>query len=980
MRVVDLLAHYPDEDLDRLARDKVDEITNLRLPREVLIQEISAALSTLSYVAKVLAPARPPSYAILRHLMQAPDRKVMPQGFRQSVQALTDSMTAQAESGEGLSKDKQYTLYLHMLFAAWEDDGRVDRSEALLLAALRKELGIWTREHLLLEHHPMVRPIWDSERAYTDARNHLLATGLVLVHEGGYVLPEEVETQIRRAWGIDLADDAYRRLLDRLSGNQLHSALNAASLPLSGAKDARIERLVTALVPPAEVLDALHINEVKGLCRGLGLPVSAAKADLIDGVVRLFDSDLDLAPESPPTTPVPVMTEPEGSGAGRRRLQAPHRQAHGRPALRHVGGAEPASRRIESDRIERLLSSPWSERTLLDGLRRVDLVDLCRRLGVRVSGVKNELIDRLLEWAAEPEPVEAVGDDADRGQPSPPTMSAQGLESEGQQAPLARQPVEASSPEPIQPPEPHPPQPPPDLDLLRERFASLDPDELVVLALLRQARSLNEQEIERAARHHQLGWFLIKAHMAELIGRLREVGATPIRVRSTGGYNIYEWIGDHDDTTARLDQRAARDVIDALRQGVVPERHLDLLAVGQDVARQHLLSLLDQASQGRSVFKFLRGPYGAGKTFLCAWLREQALRTGFAVSTVRIGADQHLSDLPVFFSALVDGMRTPEKRDASALADLLESRLLALHRQTAAEHHLVAFDPAKREELAAFVERRLADELAALANLDPGFGQALKAFYRARVSGDQASAVAALSWIRGSRALPAAVLSGIGVRGHLTPEEVFPRVRALLEVIAGGHLRGLLLVVDEVELVRRFPHARQRERAYETLRLLIDECGENRLPACLLMCTGTDQLFEDERFGLPSYRALLQRVSPPQPHAGPPSVRQPILRLDPLDRDRLLQVALRVREIHGLAYGWNAEERVPLSVLERKVDDCTLFGEGQTGRLPRPFLRDTVHLLDLCEEQPELAAEDLLPTAVGDLSPTAESVLHALES
>jgi BREX system ATP-binding protein BrxC/D/SAP domain len=980
MRVVDLLAHYPDEDLDRLARDKVDEITNLRLPREVLIQEIAVALSTLSYVAKVLAPARPPTYAILRHLMEAPDRKVMPQGFRQSVQALTDDMTAQAESGEGLSKDKQYTLYLRMLFAAWEDDGRVDRSEALLLAALRKELGIWTREHLLLEHHPMVRPIWDSERAYTDARNHLLATGLVLVHEGGYVLPEEVETQIRRAWGIDLADDAYRRLLDKLSGNQLRTALNAASLPLSGAKDARIERLVKALVPPAEVLDALHINEVKELCRGVGLPVSAAKADLIDNVVRLFDSGLGLAPESAPATPVPVMTDPEArelDAAAFRRLldKLTVDLLYDMLAARslHRAGSK-------SDRIEHLLSSPWSERTLLAGLRRVDLVDLCRRLGVRVSGVKNELVDRLLEWAAEPEPVEAVGDDADRGQPSPPTMSVQRLESEGQQASSAREPGEAASAEAIQPPEPRPPQPPLDLDLLRERFASLEPDELVVLALLRQARSLNEQEIERAARHHQLGWFLIKAHMAELIGRLRGVGATPIRVRSTGGYNIYEWIGDHDDTTARLDQRAARDVIDALRQGVVPERHLDLLAVGQDVARQHLVSLLDQASEGRSVFKFLRGPYGAGKTFLCAWLREQALRTGFAVSTVRIGADQHLSDLPVFFSALVDGMRTPEKRDASALADLLESRLLALHRQTAAEHHMVAFDPAKREELAVFVERRLADELAVLANLDPGFGQALKAFYRARVSGDQASAVAALSWIRGSRALPAAVLSAIGVRGHLTPEEVFPRVRALLEVVAGGHLRGLLLIVDEVELVRRFPHARQRERAYETLRLLIDECGENRLPACLLMCTGTDQLFEDERFGLPSYRALLQRVSSPQPLAGPPSVRQPILRLDPLDRDRLLQVALRVREIHGLAYGWNAEERVPLAVLERRVDDCTLFGEGQTGRLPRPFLRDTVHLLDLCEEQPEVAAEDLLPTAVGDLSATAESVLHALES
>jgi hypothetical protein len=325
-------------------------------------------------------------------------------------------------------------------------------------------------------------------------------------------------------------------------------------------------------------------------------------------------------------------------------------------------------------------------------------------------------------------------------------------------------------------------------------------------------------------------------------------------------------------------------------------------------------------------------------------------------------------------------LQTPEKRDASALADLLESRLLALHRQAADENGILAFDPASRERLAPLVERRLAEELAALSDHDPGFGRALSGFYRARLGGDQTGASSALAWIRGSRALPAAALSAIGVRGQLAAEEVFSRVRALLKVIAGGRLRGLLLVVDEVELVRRFPHARQRERAYETLRLLVDECGENRLPGCLLLCTGTDQLFEDERYGLASYRALLQRVAPPQATAGAVSVRQPILTLDPLDRDRLLDVALRVRGIHGLAYDWDAEQRVPRAVLERKVDEWTLFGEGETRRLPRPFLRETVHLLDLCEERPDLPAEEFLATGMVHSRPAADSVLAALDS
>jgi hypothetical protein len=90
-------------------------------------------------VAKALAPSRPPTYAFLKLLLDAPDRQVSPQGFRESVLAKTDELTERAASGKGLRKDKNYPLYLRMLFAAWGDDGRVDRSEALLLGALRKD-------------------------------------------------------------------------------------------------------------------------------------------------------------------------------------------------------------------------------------------------------------------------------------------------------------------------------------------------------------------------------------------------------------------------------------------------------------------------------------------------------------------------------------------------------------------------------------------------------------------------------------------------------------------------------------------------------------------------------------------------------------------------------------------------------------------------------------------------------------------------
>ncbi len=971
LSIVGALSTYPDAALDRLARDKVDEVSNLRFPREVLIREIATALSSLSYVAKVLAPSRPPTYACLKLLMDASELQLPVNGFRRLVLAETDALTKRADDEKALPANKSYQLYRRMLFAAWEDDGRVDRSEALLLAALRTELGIWTREHLLLEHHSDVRPIWDSPTCYEEALKLLLSTGLIVIHEDFYALPQEVGSQIRRVWGIDLEDSAYEALLLNLRGRHLRRALEAAKLPLSGSKEERAERLIQSLVPPAEVLETLHILELKQLCRDLSLPSSGLKKDLISSVIDYFDTGLHLAQITGVPDPRPVLpAEPEPRVLNHSQLTLLLEQLRGDLLYDLLAAHRLRRSGPKAERIERLVRCPLSERTLLSDLRRTDLTELCKKLRIAISGVKEEIVDRLINWASfmSQQPVVALaerGGETEAATPAGPPANHVAPPSESGHRVMERSQEERAAA-------------PAGLSEIRERFGELEDDQQVILALLREAKSLTELEIERAAHNHGLSWFLTKAHMADLLAQLRQQGKNVLRVRGTGSANVYEWSRAADDHENGLERSAARDVIDALRQGVVPQRHLDLLAVGQDEARSHLTELFEHVEKGRSEFKFVRGAYGAGKTFLCSWLCERAFEHDFAISAVRIGPDQPLSDLPVFFSCLIDGLRTPEKRDGSALADILESWLLAVHQRTARLDAPAATGLEGERDLRSLVEVRIGEKLAQLADIDPGIAPALRAFYKARVEGNHDTAANALTWFRGSRLLAASALRSIGVRGQLTADEVFPRMRALLQVIAEGRLRGLVLVVDEIELVRRFPHARQREQAYETLRLLIDECGTNNLPGCLLICTGTDQLFEDERYGIKSYQALADRVENPRGTEGPASVRQPILLLDPLDSERLLEVAERVRDIHGSAYDWPAEERVPTAVLERVAREWTAFGAEEVGRLPREFLRNVVNLLDLCEERQDVPAESFLlePSTLRD---SASSVLALLQ-
>ncbi|TVM02704.1 MAG: hypothetical protein CV087_08980 [Candidatus Brocadia sp. WS118] len=945
MKILEILKKYSDAAIDQLAADKVDESANLRLPRTVIVQEIASALSSLTYVAGALAPSRPPTYAFIKLLLEAPDYRLPVEGYQEKVLHATKEMTTKAQSGKGLSAEKNYQLYINVLKNAWESGNEIDRSEALLLEALRKELGIWTREHLLLEHHPDVRRLWDGSSAYVSSRNHLLLTGLALTYENNYILAEEVALQIRRAWGIDLKKDTYERLLSGMKNEQLYKALEKTSLQVSGSKEERIQRLINALVPPSEFLDFLHIDELREYCRQNKIQVSGRKNEVISNIVDYFDRGEDLKANeekvvAPLLPPKPEERDLNNDVLSQLFQNLTYDQLHDVLAQSHLRTSG-----NKDEKVKRLVESPWSERSMLNRLRRIDLSDLCRKLGIQVSGVKNELIERLIEGAGtrfSETTVKAVEQDQESRLEAKTEKIA---EDTADVSEIVDSKIQTEHPVGFKE--------------ISKEFSELDEDEQIILALIKETKSLTEYDIERASRRHGLGWFLTKAHMSELTAKLRKSGKNPLRVRSVRSVNIYEWIGEKLTERVSIERRSARDVIDALRQGVVPDKNLDLLIIGQTKPRQHLKELLEEARNNKSPFKFIRGPYGAGKTFLCSWLREYALNNEFAVSTVNIGPDQPLSDLPIFFSGLINGLRTFEKRDSSALVDILESWLLNIHRKTAQIEGLTAFNASTEKKLTTIVERRVESELAYLADLDAGFAPALRAFYRARSKGDQVMGSTAVAWLSGSRSMSNRNLSEIGVKGYLEPNQVFPRIRALLEVIKGARYQGLLLLVDELELIRRFPHTRQREQALEILRLLIDESGKNGLPGCLLIFTGTDTFFEDDRAGLKSYEALAERVIVPNAPEGMISMRQPVITLEGLNHSKLLAVTGKVRDIHGIAYGWNSQERLPDEALEKLVQDWTAFGEESVSRKPRPVLRELINILDLCEENPGVSYAEL---------------------
>ena len=945
MKLIDIIEKYSDGAIDQIATDKVNESANLRLPRSIVIQEIAAALSSLSYVASALAPAKPPTYSFIKLIIDAPNHIVPVEGFQEKVLLTTEDMTLRAKSGQGLSSDKNYQLYINILKFAWESNLEIDTSEAQLLESLRTELGIWTREHLLLEHHPDIRQLWDNSNAYITALNHLLLSGLVLTYENNYAIADEVVIQIRRAWGIDLEKEDYLRMLNLIKNEQLHTPLNNIGLQLSGTKDVKINRILDALIPPSELLNFMSIEELREFCRINGMQISGKKAEVISNIIDYFDRGMDLkkntVKEEVPLIPV----KPEDKQLSREEFSKLLQNFTNDQLYDLLSHSYLKTSGNKEEKISRLVESNWSERSVLNRLRKVDMSDVCKKLGIQVSGIKNELIDRIIEGSHirySESTVKAVVEDQQSQAEAAVSVKDHEIKDITHIDNTQKQIL------------------PTGFQNIKIDYPNLDEDEQIILSLIKETKSLTEHDIERTSRLHGLGWFLTKAHMSQLVAKLKSQNKSPIQVRSVRSINIYEWQAEKEESSKILQKHDAREVIDAMRQGVVPDKNLDLVIVGHTKERAHLKDLLDEAKNNKSPFKFIRGPYGAGKTFLSSWLRELALNEEFAVSTVNIGPDQPLSDLPVFYSGLINGLRIPEKYDSCALADILESWLLTIHKKTAKIEGLKALDSATQKKLSEIVEKRVESELSFLSDLDSDFSPALRAFYRAKITNNPVLASTAIAWLSGSRAMSGKMLNEIGVRGYLESNQVFPRIHAILEVIKGSHYKGLLLVVDELELIRKFPHASQREQALNILRLLIDESGKNKFPGCFLVFTGTDTFFEDDRAGIKSYEALADRVSCPPTKDGITSVKQPVITLQGLDQTKLLTVISKIRDIHGIAYNWDAQKKFPDEILQKLVQDWTAFGEESVSRKPRPIIREFIHRLDLCEENPSISQEEFI--------------------
>ena len=132
-----------------------------------------------------------------------------------------------------------------------------------------------------------------------------------------------------------------------------------------------------------------------------------------------------------------------------------------------------------------------------------------------------------------------------------------------------------------------------------------------------------------------------------------------------------------------VDPRIADIIVESLRSGEVPREGLEHFATGID---RHVAALDEEFSRiasGRGRYRFLRGEYGAGKTFFLRYLGARARAQGFAAAYVRIAYPEVPLHKPVaLYRAICAGLGVHRKAEGG-LHDVLDQWLMQLTERVA---------------------------------------------------------------------------------------------------------------------------------------------------------------------------------------------------------------------------------------------------------------------------------------------------------
>lgn len=418
-----------------------------------------------------------------------------------------------------------------------------------------------------------------------------------------------------------------------------------------------------------------------------------------------------------------------------------------------------------------------------------------------------------------------------------------------------------------------------------------------------------------------------------------------------------------------MNEESKKLIIEQLRKGTVPEEGHYAFAVGIEPVLNEMIRNMDSVSKGdkKGNIKFLRGNYGCGKTFISKYTLSLAREKGFVTSFVVISPnDTQFHNFQVVYHKICQNFQSETSKSVGVLSDALD-RWFGIIEDTLISKENLSFDDPNFDQA---VINRFESELVSLLKDDVSqdFLSVIRAYFFAKQEGDISKAGHLLSWLSGSPNVSAQAKKSAGIKGEIDSKTALTYLKGILSILNSAGYKGLVIVLDEMETILR-ERRDVREKSMTGLRQITD--AVESFKGSLWIFTGTEEFFDSPK-GVRGLQPLHDRIGF-QKIGNYVNYKQAQLELKPLTDDRLLNIAIRLRDLYPTDNKNRINQAVSDEFLTRYVKEITEGFKRQIGVVPRIFIRNLINIFDLVVDN-----EDFDPSTELKLPEASEEELKSV--
>lgn len=362
----------------------------------------------------------------------------------------------------------------------------------------------------------------------------------------------------------------------------------------------------------------------------------------------------------------------------------------------------------------------------------------------------------------------------------------------------------------------------------------------------------------------------------------------------------------------KIKKRDSAAIIDALSSGVVPRRGLQYIMVGRVEEVKQILRDLDNVKEGASLVKFYIGEFGTGKSFIQGLIKQVGLSKNFVVTNADLSPEKRLYGAEkaiLLYTELIKNLSTSTCPEGGALSVIIDKWISALQTKVMKDKGYETIDFSD-EALVSDVENEIVKEVSKLDKLSGGydFARILTIYYKGFIDGDLDIQRKALRWISGEYGTRTEAKNDLGVREIIDDSNYYNYIKVMAQFVRQIGYAGLVINFDEAINLYKITHPQAREKNYETILNMFNDCLQGNVEGLYITFAGTPEFLEDERRGLYSYGALRRRLELNRYETDEfRDLTQPVIKLSPLSHEDLFVLLQRIRDIHSFHYKYKSD-------------------------------------------------------------------------